>query len=338
MKALLIGPENPHFVAHLRTLQVLDEITDIALAASVPEEFDLLPNAAQIQPAKIAARHATLTTDVLKETDVVIACPRNDRAVKIITAALQAGKPVLAEKPCGRNAKETKQIVDAAATNQQTLGVFYVNRLHPAVQLARQFVQDGLLGDLMHVEMRWFTTQPRFRDPSHWLFDRQRAGGGIVQWLGCHMLDLATYITGEACVSAQAQLAQRSGAAISVEDVAALSLRFASGGIGSLNCGYVLAQSGSGYENRAGNDSYMCITGTHGRVRWSQTKTPCEVEMESTRWQTDSQRVVAANPETSNAYGGKHGEAFVRAFLRGQPVSTGHDALAVAQLLDQIYL
>lgn len=343
MKALLIGPENPHFVAHLRTLQGLDEITAIALAASalaasVPDEFELLHNSDQIQPAKISARHAAITAEVLQEADVVIACPRNDRARQIITAALQAGKPVLAEKPCGRNASETQQIVDVAASTKQALGVFYVNRLHPAVQLARQFVQDGLLGDLMHVEMRWFTTQPRFRDPAHWLFDRQKAGGGIVQWLGCHLLDLAAYITGDALVSAQALLARRSGEAISVEDVAALNLRFASGGIGSLNCGYVLAQSGSGYENRAGNDSYMCITGTHGRVRWSQTKAPCEVEMESTRWVTEPQRMAVANPENSTAYGGKHGEAFVRAFLRGQPVATGHDALAVAKLLDSIYL
>ena len=41
MKALLIGPENPHFLGHLRTLQALPEVTAITLVASDPNDAEL---------------------------------------------------------------------------------------------------------------------------------------------------------------------------------------------------------------------------------------------------------------------------------------------------------
>jgi predicted dehydrogenase len=333
MNALLIGPENPHFVPHLRTLQQLPEIDAIALAACVPDEAALLPAGPQ---AKVAARHGRLSTEALRWADVVLACPRNDRAVDIICAALRAGRPVLAEKPLGRNARETAQMVDCARATQQQLGVCYTNRLHPAAVAARAFVQQGLLGALMHVELRWFTTQPRFRDPAHWLFDPAKAGGGIVQWLGCHLLDLAAYITGVPLAQASAMLGTRSGEPIGVEDVAALALRFENGAVGSLACGYVLAQAGAGYENRSGNDSHVAIIGTRGRMVWCPTATPCIVQFESTG-ADPSKWTLNASPIETPSYGGAYGEAFVRAFLQGTPIATGDDALRIARLLDTIY-
>ena len=45
MKALLIGPENPHFLGHLRTLQALEEVTSITLVASDPSDAALLAQA-----------------------------------------------------------------------------------------------------------------------------------------------------------------------------------------------------------------------------------------------------------------------------------------------------
>ncbi len=338
MKALLIGPENPHFAPHLRTLQALDEIEEIALSASIIDEHALLTPYAQMP--KVGKLFASVYEALLDPVDVVMACPRNDRALAIAIQVLRAGKPLLAEKPCGRNAAETLAVVDAADAANVTLGVAYVNRAHPATQAARRFVQDGLLGELMHVELRWFTTQPRFRDPSHWLFNRQQAGGGIVHWLGCHLLDLAHYVSGRNIMRASAALGTCSGEAIEVEDVAALNFVFDNGAVGSLDCGYVLAQAGAGYENRAGNDTHIAFIGTKGRISWSHTGAPCILHAESTdeAWRAQPQRVITVDVPDSPAYGGKYGEAFVRAFLRGEPMASGHDALRVMRVLDEVYL
>lgn len=339
MRALLIGPENPHFVGHLRTLQALDEVTTIDLCASSGEAA-LLDEARAAHPAKIAACGDDLEA-MLREGahDFVVACPRNDRAVDVVGRALAAGKPVLAEKPIGRNAGETGRLVAQARAAGLTLGVCYQNRLNPVAVAAREFVEAGLLGELMAVELRYFTTQPRFRDVNHWLFRKDLAGGGVLQWLGCHYLDLAPYVTGQPIVSARGVVATRSGEPIGVEDVATVQFRFANGAIGSLSCGYVLGQSGGGYYNQSGNDTHVAFIGRLGRVRWSPTVTPHTVYFESTHpaWASSPRRTVSYELPDSPAYGGVYGAEFVRRFLRGAPVATGEDALNVARLLEEIY-
>ena len=50
----------------------------------------------------------------------------------------------------------------------------------------------------MAVEARMVTSQVRYRDPAHWLFQRATAGSGILSWLACHYLDLLCYLLGAA--------------------------------------------------------------------------------------------------------------------------------------------
>ena len=101
MKAILIGPENPHFLGHLRTLQALPEVTAITLVASDPSDAPLLEQARAAHPERVSALSLDLSEALRGDVDFVVACPRNDRAVEVITQALRAGKPVLAEKPAG---------------------------------------------------------------------------------------------------------------------------------------------------------------------------------------------------------------------------------------------
>ena len=123
MKALLIGPENPHFLGHLRTLQALPEVTGITLVASDPSDAPLLEQARTAHPERVSGLSLDLSEALRGAIDFVVACPRNDRAVEVISQALRAGKPVLAEKPMGRSAAETAQIVELARQAGLPLGV-----------------------------------------------------------------------------------------------------------------------------------------------------------------------------------------------------------------------
>jgi predicted dehydrogenase len=188
------------------------------------------------------------------------------------------------------------------------------------------------------------TTAVRFRKPEHWLFNKERAGGGMLTWLGCHYIDLMRYMTGDEIVSVQAEIATRSGESIDVEDVAVMSLRLKSGAIASMHVGYMLALSGSGYHNPSGYDTYIGINGQQGRVHWSAPGSPSELKAESAHpaWagapQWSAQYVAGQSP----AYGGKAGEAFIRDFIEasheGRPAwTTGEDALMVARVIDAAY-
>lgn len=342
VSAALLGVEHPHSLAHLRTLQQLPEVERIYLWDSSEE---VLARVSKELPEKVAGTFTNLD-QLLDQPDLyfVIAALRNDLGKDIFIRCLDAGKHVIAEKPVGLNAAETTEVLAAAKRAGRQLGVMYQNRANAVVEEARRIVAAGALGPLMSVEMRMITTAVRFRNPQHWLFSQEKAGGGMLSWLGCHYIDLMRYMTQDEIVSVQAEVATRSGENIDVEDVAVLSLRLKSGAVASLHAGYILSLSGGGYHNSAGYDTYVGINGRVGRIHWSAPGGPSEINVETAHpdWarapQWSSQFVAGVSP----AYGGKSGEAFMRQFIQSAqhgtaPWATGEDALIVARIIDAAY-
>ena len=60
--------------------------------------------------------------------------------------ALQAGKHVLCEKPLACNAREARQMADAAANAGLLLMEAFMYRFHPRTQCIKRMVADGLIG------------------------------------------------------------------------------------------------------------------------------------------------------------------------------------------------
>jgi predicted dehydrogenase len=278
------------------------------------------------------------------EWSFAIGALRTDQAVEIYPRLFAAGRHLLAEKPLGRDTREATFLVERARAAQVHLGVCYGNRTNPVVQAARQIVAEGALGPLISVEVRAITTQVQFRNPSGWLFDRDKAGGGMLSWLGCHQLDLIRFITGDEIAKVMAHVAIRSGEAITVEDVATLSFQLQSGALGSLHTGYMLALSGGGYHNKQGYDNYFAVNGRLGRLFWSSSGAPTEFHAESAHpsWAGAPQRTFRYALAQSPAYLGVYGEQFVREFVcavqgQGRVPATGEDALQVARIVDAAY-
>jgi predicted dehydrogenase len=127
--------------------------------------------------------------------------PNNLHAEPTIAAA-EAGKHVFCEKPLGRTADESHEMwqrVAAAGVRHMTA---FNYRFVPAVRLARQMLEAGELGDVLHFRGRylqeWGTTTA-----DAWRFHKDEAGSGALGDLGAHVIDLARYLVGEiASVSA----------------------------------------------------------------------------------------------------------------------------------------
>jgi predicted dehydrogenase len=151
------------------------------------------------------------------------------------------------------------------------------------------------------------------------------------------------YVSGDEIVAVSAQVATLNGQPINVEDVATLSFQFRSGAIGSLHAAYILALSGGGYFG-SGYDSYFGFRGLEGRLYWDPQAKPAKLHAESTRpeWSGAPIRHFEYQLRETPAYGGGHGENFIRDFIRagqglGAPPTTGYDALQVARILDAAY-
>lgn len=118
---------------------------------------------------------------------VVIATPNCFHAQQSI-AALERGIAVFCQKPLGRNAFETRKIVEAARVADRLLGVDLSYRAIPAMQAIGELVESGELGRVFAVGAKFHNG---YGPDKAWFRDYSLSGGGCVLDLGSHVLDLA---------------------------------------------------------------------------------------------------------------------------------------------------
>ena len=341
-KVGLIGAGHPHSLAHLKTLRWIDQIVDIPV-------YDSDESKTQYAKEEIGNKLGETSTNLdsllgRSDVPVVFVCLPNDRAPDVLIKCARAGKHVIVEKPVARSAEAFKRALDAVEDAGLKLTVCFQNRYHPVVQDIFGLIRNGVLGVPMSIEMRMVTSQVRFRDPNHWLFQHDLSGGGILSWLGCHYLDMACYFMQDRVSEVSAILATNSGEPIDVEDTASLSFRFRSGIVGSLHAGYMLPFSGLGYMGPS-YDTYIAIRGTKGNVVWKpfeSKESSFTVESTIAKWEASPHRVFGYRLPECDAYGGMHGVKFVTDFLNSvvsdtQPAVSGNDMMHVLEVLDAAY-
>src|SRR5688500_5043224 len=305
----LVFSDHPHTNQHAATLRLLDEVSAVHVCAI--DGADAAPIVSAIGPK---ARAATLD-QALPTVDAILLCARNDLTPGILRRAVEAGKPVLFEKPGAVRASDLKEIAALAKQKNVTLGAILPWRFHPISQELKRLLQEGAFGDLLAVEARMVTSQVRYRNPDHWLFD-PTLGGGILSWLGIHWLDLLHFLLSKRVTRVTALASSRNPERVKVEDTAALTFEYEDGTLGTLHAGYLLPGSQSGYR-AASYDNYLALRGYDGWATWPVTTTPNAYTLFSTAQSapTNGQEERRFELPPSEAYSGNHGLAFVRAFL-----------------------
>lgn len=116
---------------------------------------------------------------------VVIATPSALHAGQSIRA-LERGVPVFCQKPLGRNAEETRRVVDTARSADRLLGVDFSYRYAEAFIAAGELVQSGELGEVYGADLVFHNAYGPDKD---WFYDRSLSGGGCLIDLGIHLVD-----------------------------------------------------------------------------------------------------------------------------------------------------
>ena len=341
IKVGVLGVTHPHSGAHIRTLELLDEIHSIVLwdeNNSSVEEFQIRSNS-KFEIGKSSFDEIMNRDDI----PIVISLAKNNQNPDWIRRAAEAGKHVLTEKPVAAKSQDMPALVNSIRHSGVHLGVYYTWRSHPIVKDLKEIIESVVIGKLLSVVGRMVTSQVRFRDPSHWLFQKQLSGGGILSWLACHWIDVIRYITGDEVKAVSSMVDTLNEQDIDVEDTAAVIMQLGNGAIASLHAGYLLPISQTGYM-LGSYDTYLSFRGLEGNITWYPTEQerPVIIETTSKVWNSTPRRELRYVVSETDGYGGQYGQDFVSQFItsamRGDPpVNDGENALRVLKIIEAAY-
>jgi predicted dehydrogenase len=156
--------------------------------------------------------------------------PNNLHAEPTIAAA-EAGKHVICEKPLGRDAAEsydTWQRVQAAGVKHMCA---FNYRFVPAVRLAREIIEAGELGELLHFRASYLQEWGAGESEA-WRFDKAAAGSGALGDIGAHAIDLARYLVGE--IDTVTALTATFQPGRQVDDAVEAAVAFTGGAVGTI--------------------------------------------------------------------------------------------------------
>jgi UDP-N-acetyl-2-amino-2-deoxyglucuronate dehydrogenase len=201
-----------------------------------------------------------------KNVDAVYVAVPHHLLASLTQMVLEAGKHALTEKPLAISLEEVDKLIVLATERKLALGVFYEMRYAPAHALARELIQTDAIGTIIGIQIQTLIDKALMywqsgyagRSTNPWRGIKAQAGGGVVLMNTSHLLDALFYITGLNVTHVSAQVGTLV-ADVEVEDLAAATLRFNNGAIGSLMAG--------AHISGARHDEYCSIYGTQGQIR-----------------------------------------------------------------------
>lgn len=123
---------------------------------------------------------------------IYVATPHTSHVANTILA-LNAGKPVLCEKPFAVNAHEAKQMQDAAESNDVALMEAMWTRYLPHIYKVREILASGVIGKVIAVEADHGQRLADYANPRHW--EPELAGGALLD-LGIYPVSFAHMVLG----------------------------------------------------------------------------------------------------------------------------------------------
>ncbi|EID44245.1 MULTISPECIES: Gfo/Idh/MocA family protein [Bacillota] len=214
------------------------------------------------------------------DIDVIDIVTPNHTHAEIAIAAAKAGKHVICEKPLALTLEQSLEMLEAVNKAGVVHMVCHNYRFAPAVQFAKQLIDQGKLGKIYHIRATFL--QDWLMDPDFpliWRLKKEISGSGTLGDIGTHIIDLARFLVGEFSevigmmetfikkrplgdmdIHLKGRGESRKWGEVDVDDAVAFLARFENGALG------VFEATRFSRGNRAGNR--FEINGERGSIRW----------------------------------------------------------------------
>ena len=177
---------------------------------------------------------------VAKDLDLVVVASANLVHAEHALSAINAGIPVVVDKPMGRTFAETQMIVSAANKAGVGLSTFFNRRWDSDALTIKKVLQSGVLGTIHRIDSRFERFRPELNATS-WRENMSAAdGGGQLLDLQPHLISTAIDWFGTAELVTATVRSLRGGA----DDDSVLVLRHQSGVVSYLSASAVVGAPG----------------------------------------------------------------------------------------------
>lgn len=128
--------------------------------------------------------------------DLVVVCTPNSLHVPLGLAALEAGLPVVVDKPLAATGDDGERLASSAAERSLMLSVFQNRRWDGDFLTVRRLLADSALGAITRFESRFERWKPEV-NPDAWREEgAPEQAGGLLYDLGSHLIDQAMVLFG----------------------------------------------------------------------------------------------------------------------------------------------
>lgn len=191
IKVAQIGTsENSHGNCIWESMIKQKDIFDIVGYALPESEREKFPDRARAFDG-----YNELTVDEIlnnPEIEAVVVETEEIYLTKYALMVANAGKHLHMEKPGGVDLADFEKLVEILKSKNLTFSTGYMYRFNPKIQEALAKVKNGELGEIYSVEAHMDCKHPA--EVRQWL---QNFPGGMMFFLGCHLIDLIYQIQGE---------------------------------------------------------------------------------------------------------------------------------------------
>lgn len=194
LKIAQIGTGHDHAAVVMQTLKLQHDIFDLVGYAVVPEDAGNLArltydgNRACYEGVRRMTAEEILS---LPDLDAVCIETEDQALTRYALMAAERGLHIHMDKPGGIEDAAFDRLVDLSRAKNSVFHTGYMYRYNPAILQLKQEIKDGKFGEIYAVEAQMNCIHPA--DKRAWLGNYP---GGMLYFLGCHLIDLVYSICG----------------------------------------------------------------------------------------------------------------------------------------------
>lgn len=193
IKAAQIGIGHDHATAAILSLKKYSDIFDLVGYAVVPEDENASFKLDFVKGTYSSVPEMTVDEILSYPSLDAVIIETEDRALtKYAYMAAKKGLNIHMDKPGGIDSDEFDALIDEVERQNVVFHTGYMYRHNPAVKKLREDMENGRLGEIYSVEAHMNCSHPVSK--RNWL---EGYPGGMLYYLGCHLIDLVYTFAGE---------------------------------------------------------------------------------------------------------------------------------------------